>query len=104
MAGCPYTWVKSLFASGASKKPGSEASSLRVAVIREQVTTVDVALPARSARWLIDLIPEDVVLKIRAEGIPLDAIQSDLAERDRLFAQDIFSLVEPERTVKVWLE
>lgn len=99
---CPYTWVKSFFSG--SKPVEGVASQLRVTVTRDRVTTVDVTLPAGSARWLIDLIPEDVITKIKAEGIPIVAIQEDLAQSKELVPQKIFVLDEPERSVAVWLE
>lgn len=99
--GCPYTWFKGLI----SPKPtDGRASLLRVIVEREAVTTVDVSLPARSAGWLIELIPQDVVTKIKAEGIPIEDIQADLASKASLYPQKIFDLYEPHRSVKVWLE
>lgn len=102
MSTCPYTWVRNLFGSG--KSNGVIAKHLRVSVIKNKVTVVDVALPANSARWLIDLIPQDVLTKIRSEGIPIEEIQDDLAKREVLNKTQIFSLVEPERTVQVWLD
>jgi hypothetical protein len=101
MTGCPYTWFKGLFAVPA--RPGV-AAHLRVTVRKEQTVTVDVSLPARSAGWLIELIPGDVVSKIKEEGIPLEEIQADLASRAELAPQKIFELVERHRSVSVWLE
>ncbi len=102
MSRCPYTWVRNFLGVG---KPGAaEATQLRVTVRRGDEETVNVALPAQSARWLVDLIPRDVVDKIRAEQIPLDAIQSELAAAGTLVPHRIFELVEPERAVTVWLE
>ena len=105
MGGCPYTWFKGLF-GGKAPSDAAHASHLRVTVTRGGDKTVDVSLPARSARWLIDLIPDDVVEKIRSEGIPLEDIQADLAARadDGLVPQKIFTLEESQRTVTVWLE
>jgi hypothetical protein len=103
MSKCPYTWFVGLF----GKTPNSsakEASHLRVTVDKERVRVVDVALPAGSARWLIDLIPSDVMSKIREEGIPIDEIQTELASRSELNPQKIFTLQEPNRIVDVWLE
>lgn len=102
MGKCPYTWFKSLI--GGTKKANGEASMLRVTVLKNAETTVDVMLPARNARWLIDLIPDEVVQKIKAEGIPLESIQANLANAPLLYPQSIFSLEESTRTVKVWLE
>lgn len=101
MSKCPYTWFKSIFST---KSVNGEATELRVSVSRNGETTIDVSLPAKSARWLIKTIPDDVVDKIRNEGIPIDAIQTDLANSEKLVPQKIFTLVEPDRTVSVWLE
>lgn len=43
-----------------------------------------VALPSKSARWLIEMIPADAVATIRAEEIPLDAITADLNRQEML--------------------
>lgn len=101
MSGCPYTWFKGLFAQ--SNKNGL-ANCLRVTVSREKSTVVDVSLPAKSAGWLMELIPDEVITKIKAEGIPLEAIQADLAAKEQLVPQKIFSLDEEHRSVTVWLE
>lgn len=107
MSKCPYTWVKSLFAGKKSQEDG-QANNLRVTVTRttqgKTETTVDVALPAKSAHWLIDLIPSDVLEKIKREGIPIEAMNQDLRQREFLGPQALFTLVEPERSVRVWLE
>ncbi len=102
MAGCPYTWVSSLLPGSNSKGP--QASQLRVSVVKENQTVVDVVLPAQSARWLIDLIPEDVMKIIRLEGIPIDEIQRDLQESKDLHKMQIFHLAEKHRKILVWLE
>lgn len=102
MSGCPYTWVRNLF--GAKKTNSDVASALRVTVAKMGIVTVDVSLPAGSARWLIDLIPDDVMTKIREEKIPIDNIQEDLKIKDVLKPQKIFILTETEREVQVWLE
>ena len=106
MASCPYTWFKNMFGKSPSHESsrGLEATYLRVAVTRNHETTVDVSLPAKSARWLIDLIPSDVLEKIRIEGIPIDDIQNNLAQRTVLTPEKIIILNEPHRSVDVWLE
>ena len=102
VAGCPYTWFRNLI--GKPDANGAEAIYLRVSVTKNKETQVDVALPARSARWLIELIPGEVIDKIREEGIPIDDIQEDLAKRAFLTPEKIFVLNETDRTVDVWLE
>ncbi len=105
MSKCPYTWVRGLFGAGSgSAKPDEPAKNLMVRVVRDGEERVRVALPSRSARWLIELIPADVVAKIYAEDIPLDAITRDLNEQVVLYPRPIFSLTEAHRQVDVWLE
>ncbi len=63
-----------------------------------------VSLPSKSARWLIELIPADVVARIREEEIPLDAITAELNQTDVLYPRPIFTLTDSHRQVNVWLE
>jgi hypothetical protein len=81
-----------------------EATSLRLTVVRGQTKTVDLSFPAVSARWLLDLIPNEVVRKIEASGVLLEDIQKRLASSEKLTPQKIFMLEEPNRTIHVWLE
>ncbi len=104
MSACPYTWVRSFFSAGTKAEPGTPAKNLMVRVVRDGEERVRVALPSRSAKWLIELIPADVVTKIRAEQIPLDAITEDLNRQEVLYPRSIFTLDEPNRQVTVWLE
>lgn len=105
MSKCPYTWVRSFFVKPAgTSNPNEPARNLMVLVVRDGEERVRVALPSKSARWLIELIPADVVKKIRAEEIPLDAITAELNEQETLYPRPIFSLNEPNRQVEVWLE
>ncbi len=105
MAKCPYTWVKGLFGGASTPaEPGQPAKHLMVRVVRDGEERVRVALPARSAKWLIELIPPDVADKIRAEAIPLDEMLLDLNAQETFLARPIFSLAEPHRSVDVWLE
>jgi len=103
MSKCPYTWVRGLF--GVRKKGTSSiASELRVRVSKNGEIAVDVSLPAKSARWLMELIPSDVMKKIHEEGIPIERMQDELASKSQLTPETIFSLNETHRTVDVWLE
>ncbi len=106
MSKCPYTWVRGLFSSSATSdaSPGRPAKHLMVRVVRDGEERVRVALPARSAKWLIELIPADVVEKIRAEDIPLDAMMHDLNQQNDFYPRPIFALSEQHRSVDVWLE
>lgn len=104
MSSCPYTWVRGLFSSSSKAAPGEPARNLMVRVVRDGEERVLVSLPSRSARWLLELIPADVVTKIRAEDIPLDAITEDLNRAEVLYPHPIFSLDEQHRQVQVWLE
>ena len=50
-----------VFTSNTPAAPGEPAKNLMVRVVRDGEQKVRVALPARSARWLLDLIPDEVV-------------------------------------------
>ncbi len=104
--GCPYTWFRNIFSSRSNSNPDLDrpANNLHVRVIKDGEEKVWVALPARSARWLIDLIPEDVIQKIYEEKIPLDAMLEDLKTMDVLRPQKIFNLTEENRQVDIWLD
>lgn len=101
---CPYTLIKKFLGKDENTGLSSVANLLRVVVKKSGEVKVDVSLPAQSARWLIELIPGDVVLSIKNEGIPLDSIQKELSTREVLQPQQIFQLNEPHRQIDVWLE
>ncbi len=106
MSKCPYTWVRGFFGAGAKAASGTQtrAEHLMVRVVRDGEQRVLVSLPARSAKWLMELIPADVQDKIRAEEIPLDAMMLDLNQQDDFTPRPIFSLADAHRSVEVWLE
>lgn len=104
MATCPYTWVRGFFSPASKAEPGEPARNLMVRVVRDGEERVRVSLPSKSARWLIELIPADVVEKIREEQIPLEAITADLNQQEILYPRPIFSLADEHRQVTVWLE
>jgi hypothetical protein len=104
MSSCPYTWVRGLFSSRSATKPGDPARHLMVRVVRDGEERVMVSLPSKSARWLIELIPAEVVARIREEEIPLDAITEELNQTDVLYPRPIFTLTDSHRQVDVWLE
>lgn len=102
MSLCPYTYLVELISPTKSKS--SEAQSLKVVVHRDGQCIVDVTLPAHSARWLIDIMPDSVVEKVLKEGIPLHAIQDRLARMEKLYPLLIMDLKDENRNVRVWLE
>lgn len=107
MSKCPYTWVMSLFKSpryNLLESRSESARHLRVTVDKDGERTVDVCLPAQSAGWMIELIPTDVLNKIREEQIPIDEMQTHLKSEKNLLPQFIFELKENARHVVVWLE
>ncbi len=106
MARCPYTWFKGLFGGKPRNDaaPDRPAENLMVRVVKEGEEKVMVALPARSARWLLEVIPDHVVAQIRAEEIPIDAIGAELERQEQLFPRPIFTLQDPNRQVDVWLQ
>ena len=103
---CPFTKTVNFIAGvfGRSESATTEAKNLRVRVLKGGEERVNVYLPARSARWMMDLIPEDVLAKIHEEGIPIDRIQDELKAATVLTARQIFQIEEAGRLVEVWLE
>ncbi len=83
-----------------------EASHLRISISKMGKTTVDLSFPAHCARWIMEMIPDDLLVKIRRKGIPLDAIQDRLFNMPVLSPCDLFHLedIEEEKKIKVWLE
>jgi hypothetical protein len=104
MARCPYTWVRSFFSTASATASGEPAQHLRVRVVRDGEQRVLVTLPAKSARWLMELIPADVQDRIRAEEIPLDDMMAELHEQTVHYPRQIFTLAEAHRQIDVWLE
>lgn len=106
MSKCPYTWVRGLFSPHGSKPraDGEPASQLVVRVVRDGDERVRVSLPARGARVLMDLIPSDVLARIREEQIPIDDMMLELRNEPVLLCRQIFTLREAHREVDVWLE
>lgn len=105
MATCPYTWVRSALGFGdRPTRAGEPAQHLVVRVVRDGDERMRVALPARGARRLLDLIPEDVLARIRDEEIPIDAMVEELRTEATLMPRRIFDLRDDHREVAVWLE
>jgi hypothetical protein len=80
------------------------ATKLKILVLKNNETVVDLSMPAISATWIIDLMPQDVLRKISEKGIDLKSIQDSLSSEKQLLKQSIFELITPEKTIKVWLE
>lgn len=64
--------------------PGEPAKNLMVRVVRDGQQKVRVALPARSAHWLPNLIPDEGFETIRVEKIPREALMLDLSNQKEL--------------------
>ncbi len=88
----------------AKSKPAQPARNLMVRVVRDGEERVLVSLPSTSAHWLIELIPADVVARIREEQIALDAITEELNRTEQLYPRPFFLLTNSYRQVDVWLE
>ena len=104
MKSCPFSFILRSSDRTSSGDPEAPASNLRVLVKKCGKKIVDVWLPAHSARWLMDLIPEEVLEKIHQEQIPIVEIQKELEKQKILMAREIFKLNEEHRSVHVWLE
>ena len=58
--------------------------------------------PANCATRIATLIDDELAARIQSQGIDLDAVSQSRQVRD-LQPSELFSLVESDRTVKVWL-
>jgi predicted unusual protein kinase regulating ubiquinone biosynthesis (AarF/ABC1/UbiB family) len=86
--------------SGASSMT---ASTLRLRVVRNGVTTVQLSFAATAAANLPDLVPQELAGPLRDRGIDLRRLAAD-AEASGFQPADLFVLDESDRTVRVWLE
>ncbi len=87
-------------------QPGSRpvlSRHLRVRVEEACHVKVDLTFRASAAEFLSDLIPEDLLEKLRARSIDLDTIVARTVQKQ--FAPgELFQLLEGTKKVSVWLE
>lgn len=79
------------------------AQFLRVRVTENGKPLVAVTYPANQAIFLKDLIPEESLERIRAAGIDLAAIQTQVCANG-LRPEELFQFEEGGRSFRVWLE
>ena len=78
------------------------AKFLRIEVTEREIPVVTVSLPASQTPTLTDLIPSDVLPRIRTAGIDVDAIVRD-ACGSGLCPQDLFDVEVGDRRYHLWL-
>jgi hypothetical protein len=78
------------------------STHLRVKVTEGRETVVEVEMPARAIENLADLVPDDVVTRIRSRGIDLEALGKDLARRGAP-PGTVFEETSGNRNYRVWL-
>ncbi|MFT3710141.1 MAG: AarF/UbiB family protein [Archangium sp.] len=77
--------------------------SLRVTITRGTQSRVDLTFPAIAAEGLQGLVPPEIVPRLAPRGIDLAALEARAASSE-FTPGELFSLVEPDRMVRVWLE
>ncbi len=80
------------------------AKKLKIVVSRNQVQTVNLSLPANSCRWIIDLIPDDILIKIKERGIDIEKIQNEFKSADVLVPKSILNIETEEKIIQIYLE
>lgn len=80
------------------------AQHLRIKVIRDGEVKVDLHLPAQSALWIIKLLPDDIIEKIKNSNISLENIQTQFKTKEDLIPQEILHFSSQEKKIKIWLE
>ena len=88
--------------SASLNQPKTIAESLKIRVERGGETIVLLTFPANCATRIATLIDDELAARIQSQGIDLDAVSQSRQVRD-LQPSELFSLVESDRTVKVWL-
>jgi len=81
-----------------------EAKYLKIKIVRDDVTTVDLSLPAKSCRWMMELIPNEVLLKIKERGIDLALIEEKFNNQKILFPEEIMVIKTEEKIISIYLE
>jgi hypothetical protein len=80
-----------------------KAKHLRIEILKNNIKTIDLFLPARSVQWIIELMPEDVLQKIQLANIDLNKIQEKYLGRE-ICQGEVFSFNSIEKKIRVWLE
>lgn len=81
-----------------------KAKHLKILITKDEVAVVDLSMPARCARWIIELVPSELLSKIKERGIDLEIIQAKFIAQEELYPCELFELVLPEKKIKIWLE
>lgn len=79
------------------------ATLLRLCVTRNGETTVQLSFPAGATVNLPYLVPQELAPQLQARGIDLEQL-AQKAVAGGLRPGELFTLDEPSRTVRVWLE
>lgn len=80
-----------------------KANNLKILIVKNGETVVDISMPAVSSKWIIDLLPEDTLKKISEKGIDILKIQERLNQSSELQCQELFQLETEEKKIRVWL-
>jgi len=92
----------SLVSSSGVRMPDT-ALRLRIRVVRGGTPVAQLAFGTGAVGHLADLVPEDMIDRIRARGLSLDAIAAETVARG-CPPGELFTLAEDDLTVRVWIE
>lgn len=84
------------------------AKSLKIRLFKNGVQKVDLNFPAKTAKWIIELIPKHILIKIEEKGIDIVSVQKKINGEKKLYPQQLLDYQDeqsPEKLqIKVWLE
>ena len=80
-----------------------KAKHLRIEILKNNIKTIDLFLPARSVQWIIELMPDDILQKIQLSNIDLNKIQEKYIGHE-ICQGEVFSMNTIEKKIRVWLE
>jgi len=86
-----------------TKETTIKSTQIKIEVTEGTKQVIFMSLPMTALENLEGLMPENVVVKIKDEGINIDQIIEKVRSSD-FFAQDLFKLSIDERSYRVWIE
>jgi hypothetical protein len=81
-----------------------EAEHLKINLFRDGKKKVDLTFKARTARWMLELLPSHLIDKITARGIDLTQLQEGLINQKELFPTELVNFSDSEVEVRIWLQ
>lgn len=80
-----------------------KAKQLKVKLIKNGKEKVNLSFPVHTVTYLSTIIPPTVKPKLVESGIDLDSLREQIINSD-FQQQEIFSVEDHEKKIKVWLD